>query len=225
MNQRFDLVVIVGAIFFAIFVATAVILLILGVPGRGPEPVAETTARPATPGPIRQPDRARAFAEPAVPTLPPGWRDERSFGYGASRDGGSVIDGYRFRPLEEPELRRFGGRADVPDARSANGFGMQDRGLGDPVFRRDDRLPQDFMSDWGETPYRFRPTETPRSAPDPRRPPRDPRDPRGFTDPPLLETPPQWGATPPVLLPSLPPPLPDLYPSFVPPNDHRLTVR
>ena len=221
MNQRFDLVVIVGAIFFAIFVATAVILLVLGVPGSDSEPVADATARPPTTGTTRQPDRPRVFAEPAAPTSPPGWRDERSFRYGSSRDGGSVIDGYRFRPLEEPELRRFGGRADVPDDRSADGFGTKDRGFDDPVFRRDDRLPQDFMSDWGETPYRFRPTEPPRSAPDPRRPPRDPRGPRGFADPPLFEPPPQWGATPPVL----PPPLPDLYPSFVPPNDHRLTVR
>ena len=224
MNQRFDLVVIVGAIFFAIFVATAVILMALGVPGHDPEPVAETTARPATPATTRYPDRPRTFAVPDVPTpptTPAGWRGERSFRYGSSRDGEPVIDGYRFRPLEERELRRFGGWADTPEDRSPDWSDGTDRALDAPAFRRDDRLPEDFTSEWGETPYRFRPTEPPRSAPDPSRPPRDPRGPRGFTDPRLLEPPPQWGATPPVL----PPPLPDLYPSFVPPNDQRLTVR
>ena len=225
MNQRFDLVVIVGAIFFAIFVATAVILMVLGVPGRDPEPVADSAARPATPESTRQQDRPRTFTAPEAPTPPQVWRDERSYRYGSQRDGGSVIDGYRFRPLDERELRRFGGWADIPEDRSADWSDGRDQGLDDPAFRRDDRFPDDFTSEWGGTPYRFRPTEPPRSAPDPRRPPRDPRGPRGLSDPRLFEPPPQWGATPPALPPPLPPPLPDLYPSFVPPNDHRLTVR
>ncbi|MFB1486370.1 MULTISPECIES: hypothetical protein [unclassified Thiocapsa] len=220
MHQRFDLVVIVGAIFLAIFVATAVILRFLGVPGRDAESVADSP-----PAATRQLDRPRIFTVPDAPTPAQGWRDERSLRYGSLRDGGSVIDGYRFRPLEEPELRKFGGRADTPDDRSADGSGARDRGLDAPLFRRDDRLPEGFPSEWGETHYRFRPIEPPRSAPDPWRPSRDPRRPPGFTDPGLFEPPPQWGATPPVLPLPLPPPLPDLYPSLIPPNDHRLTVR
>ncbi|WP_120798305.1 hypothetical protein [Thiocapsa rosea] len=217
MNQRFDLLVIVAAIFLAIFVATSVILLVLGVPIRDAGPVADS-APPTT----RPPDRPRTFSVPDAPTPPPMWRDERAFRYGSLPDGGSVIDGYRFRPLDdERETSRFGGWAAIPDERSVDGSGERNRGLGDPVFRRDERLPEGFTSEWGETPYRFRPTEPSRSPPDPWRPPRDPRGPRGFTDPRLFEPPPQWGATPPML----PPPLPDLYPSLGPPNDHRLTVR
>ncbi len=216
MNQRFDLVVIVAAIFLAIFLATTAILLVLGVPGRYGEPVVDSP-----PPTTRPPDRPRIFTVPDTPTSPPVWRDERSFRYGSLREGGSAIDGYRFRPLDEREASRFGGWAATPEDRSADGFGERDRGLGAPVFRRDDRLPQGFTSEWGETPYRFRPTEPSRSAPDTRRPPREPRGPRGFTDPRLFEPPPQWGSTPPML----PPPLPDLYPSLGPPNDHRLTLR
>lgn len=217
VNQRFELVVIVGAISLAIFVATAVILMVLGLPGRDREPVADSA-----PAKTHQLDRPRTFSVPDTSTPAGVWRDERSSRYGAFPDGGSVIDGYRFRPLDEHELRRFGGRADAREDRPMDWLGGGDRGLDDPVFRRDDRLPEDFTSEWGETPYRFRPTEPSRSRADPRhRSPRDPRGPGGFADPRLFEPPPQWGATPPVL----PPPLPDRYPSLVAPNDHRLTLR
>jgi hypothetical protein len=220
MNQRFDLVVIVGAIFLAIFLATAVIILVLGVPVRDSEPVADSV-----PAKTRQFDRPRSFTVPATPTPPTppaGWRDDRFSRYEVLPDGGSVIDGYRFRPLEEREQRRFGGWADSRESESTDWLGGGDRGLDDPVFRSDDRLPKGFTSGWGETPYRFRPSEPARSLTEPgRRPPRDLRGPGGFANPGLFEPPPQWGATPPVL----PPPLPDLYPSLVAPNDHRLTVR
>ncbi|WP_296806064.1 hypothetical protein [Thiocapsa sp.] len=216
MNQRFDLVFIVGAIFLAIFLATGVILLVLGVAVRDSEPVADSA--PAKTRPL---DRPRTFTvpdTPVPPTPPAGWSDKRFSRYRALPDGGSVIDGYRFRPLEERELSRFGGWADSRESRSTDWLGAGERALDDPVFRRDDRLPEDFTSGWGETPYRFRPTEPTRSQTDPRRrPPRDPRRPGGVTDPGPFEPPPQWGV--------LPPPLPDLYPWLAPPNDHRLTLR
>jgi hypothetical protein len=216
MNQRLGLALAVGAIFLAIFAVTALILLILGVPERDPEQVGAPAPR-AT----RQPDRAQTFTAPEPYAPPAGWPDDRSFRYGSAPDQGSVLDGYRFRPLEERELRRLGGRTDALDDRSTAASGRDDRGFDGPVFRQDRGLPDGFTSDWGETPYRFRPTEPPRSPPDPWRPMQEQRSPRGSTDPGLFEPPPQWGATPPVL----PPPWPELYPNLVPQNDHRLTVR
>ncbi|UHD16637.1 hypothetical protein [Thiocapsa bogorovii] len=217
MNQRFDLVVIVGAIFLAIFVATAVILLVLGVPVRDSQPVAD--AVPAKMRPLERPQTFTVPKTPTPPTPPAAWRDDRFSQFGSRPDSGSVIDGYRFRPLDEREQRRFGGWADSRESGSTDWLGGGDRGLDDPVFRRDDRLPEGFTSGWSETPYRFRPTDPAR------RPLREPPRPGGFADQGFFESPPQWGATPPVLPPPLPPPLPDLYPSLVPPNDPRLTVR
>ena len=223
MNQRFELAVIMGAVFLATFVATALILLILGVALRDREPVADST--PATRG---QAARPQAFTLPDTSTPPAGWRDNRFSRYRALPDGGSVIDGYRFRPLEKRELRRFGGWADSRESGSTDWPGTAGRGrdADDRVFGGEHRLPEDFTSGWGETPYRFRPTEPERDPGDPgRRPPVGPPGPGGFPGPGFLEPPRQWGATPSVLPPPMPPPLPDLYPSLVPPNDHRLTVR
>lgn len=216
MNRRLDLALAVGAIFFAIFAVTALILVILGTPGRQEEQLGAPAPRPT-----RQTEWTPSLTapDPYVPTAV--WPEDRAFRYGAAQDQGSVLDGYRFRPLDEREVKRFGWRTDALDDGSTAASGRDDRGSDGPVFRQDSGLPDGFTSDRGETPYRFRPIEPRGSPPDPWRPMQDQRSPRGFTDPRPFEPPPQWGATPPLL----PPPWPDLYPNLVPHNDHRLTVR
>jgi hypothetical protein len=263
MNQRLDLAVALGAIFLAIFVVTTAILLTLRLSEREPETsqVSVDDADYSLSRPEQRPedrridrradraeDRAGTFVPPDLDPSRLRWRDDRNYGYGAVPDQGSTFGGYRFRPLEEGELRRFeassaaredrssdwsGGwtsdrSADLstgrPDDRSrgwpADGSARGDRGLEDPVFSEDPWLPDNATSDWGTTPYRFRPTDPPRAEPGSRRPTQPPRVPRGSMAPGLFGPPPQWGATPF----ESPPPWPDLYPSLVSPNEHRLTV-
>jgi hypothetical protein len=248
MNRRFDLAVALGAIFLVIFIVTTTILMSVGVfertPDSAPAPVGEAVspralppqARSADPWIDRRGERPGGFRapDPVQPRLE--WRDDRTYGYGGMPDSGTTFEGYRFRPLEERELSRLEAPSTPrdgptmersygwPGAESrqwwGNGVGRGDPGLEDPVFRRDPRLPDDVTSDWGTTPYRFRPTEPQRGEPDSRRPMPPSRAPRGFMAPGLFEPPPQWGATP------LEPPArwPELYPSLVSPNDRRLTL-
>jgi hypothetical protein len=247
MNRPLDLAVALGAIFLVIFVATTAILVIVGLferqPGSSPASVGEPASprawpqvQPAEPRSDPRADRAGGSwaPDPVQPRLD--WRDDRTSGFGGMPDPGTTFGGYRFRPLEERELRppeAPSAPRDAPTAQRSygwpraesrsgwgNGPAGGDRGLEDPVFRPDPRLPDDVTSDWGTTRYRFRPTDPPRGESDSRGPMQPPRAPRGDTSPGLFDPPPQWGATP--LAPS--PRWPDLYPSLVSPKDRRLTL-
>jgi hypothetical protein len=245
MNQRLYLAVALGALLLAIVVLTTVIMVTLVVPGRqaasvGDQPPIATghpertewrepTSRDAFDGVRRDPYRAvedrpwegigaLGSSEPD-PRLD--WRRDGAFAPGSSPDHGSVLDGYRFRPLEERELKRIAPEDYASYQRYTEGSRWRDDGFGDPALDRDAWTPDGFTSDWGASPYRFRPPDPPRVEPDPWRRTPSPQTPRGFTDPRLFETVPQWGATPPEL--PLPPPY--MYPSLPTQDDHRLTTR
>jgi hypothetical protein len=248
-NQRIFLAVSLGAVFLAIFVVTTVILLTLIVPEREaalvkarPQSEAPPQVRLAEPTNQQYPwtsapprgafdglDTGRfeqgyggaigpfGSSGSREPYPPADWRRDGPVGPGWQSERGWTLDEYRFRPLDERERERMksqgGSPYDWPYSR--------DERFQDPVFSPQYRTPDGFTSDWGETPYRFRPVDPPRTDPDSRRTTPGRQSPRSLADPGLFQQTPQWGATPP----ELPPPLPYLYPSLGPQENHRLTTR
>jgi hypothetical protein len=156
------------------------------------------------------------------PYPPADWHRDRPFASGSMTERGWAegswpMEAYRFRPLTESERRRLESRGDSRDERSGSGSAYPDRFVGPDVV-----IPDGFASDWGSSPYRFRPTDPPRrQAPEPWRAIPGPQPPRSLGDPGFFQPAPQWGATPP----DVPQPLPYLYPSLAPDDGHRLTVR
>jgi hypothetical protein len=245
MNQRLYLAVALGALFLTIVVVTTVIMVTLIMPVRQTASVAdqppiatrhperaewrEPPSRDAFDGLRRDPYRVReerpwdgiGALRSSEPDPRLEWRRDRAFAPGSFHDQGSALDGYRFRPLQERELKRIAPEDFASYQRYTEGSRWRNEGFWDPALDRDAWTPNGFTSEWGASPYRFRPPDPPRAAPEPRRPTPSPQTPRGFTDPRLFEAVPQWGATPPEL--PLPPPY--MYPSLPTQDDHRLSIR
>lgn len=185
-NHRLYLAVAFGAVFLGIFMATTLVLMPLFRPIGPIGPVG-----PVGPiGPGASPDHAPAAPSPGIERLPPAsraepllrppgasepshgpnWRGDWPFGAALQADRGTSISGYRFRPLEERELRRLEreqfSAEPPPDLWQT---GQPGRAMRWDGSFEDGRRPDEGV-DRGASEYRFRPLDATRSPSAPRLP-------------------------------------------------------
>ncbi len=240
-NRPLYLGVALGAIFILIFAVTTVILMtVTPPPGPAVAPAEraptvtrpmdrEAWDRPLSPPPQTGPAEttARQGRHGLADGRPPGtarpdphaqWRDNWPLGAGASGTPGSGFAGYRFRPLEERELRRLEQQSYVDGDWSTDWSRQPRERSGEGAAPSGSWQDEDWGTAGEWMGYRFRPLDPPRTqaSPRPDQPtqpyPWVPSEPYSYPLAPL----PQWGVAPP------PRALPERYPALSPRPDRRL---